>query len=221
MSNFILHNYFRSSTSYRVRIAMNLKGLRYDYKPVHLIKNGGEQHSTEYRRLNPQGEVPTLVHNGKNISQSLAILEYLDDLSLEPLLFPSDPYLKSKVRQFCENINSFMHPLSNLKLLQKLERDHQYSPDQKNAWVQYWYTQGFTVLESMIKEFSGKYCFGDSVTAADVLLVPCIFTAVRFKVNLENYLLSRGINDECLKLQAFIDAHPYRQPDTPETERIS
>ena len=219
MSKFILYNYFRSSTSYRARIALNLKGIAYEYKAVHLLNGGGEQHSAEYRRLNPQGEVPTLVHNGKAIAQSFAIIEYLEDVHKLPALFPEDPYLKAKVRQFCENINSFIHPLSNLKVLQKLEKDLKYTTEQKNEWVQHWYRQGFSALEEMLMEFSGTYCFGDQVTAADIMLIPCIFTAKRFQVNLDAYPLCLKINDNCLKLDAFKKAHPSRQPDTPEVDK--
>ena len=221
MAPFTLFNYFRSSTSYRVRIALHLKGIEFDYKAVHLLKGGGEQHSVEYRKLNPQGEVPTLIHNGKAIGQSLAIMEYLDEIHPSARLYPQDPYQKAKIRQFCENINSFLHPLSNLKVMQKLEKDAQYTTEQKNAWIQHWYAIGFQALEEMLKEFSGRYCFGDQVTAADLLLVPCIFTANRFQVNLDTFPLCRKINEECLKLEAFKKAHPYAQPDTPEAERMA
>ncbi len=200
---------------------MNIKGLAYDYKAVHLLNGGGEQHSTEYRKLNPLGEVPTLVHNGKAISQSFAIIEYLEDVQAKPALFPQDPYLKAKVRQFCENINSFLHPLSNLKVLQKFEKDFKYTTEQKNEWVQHWYAQGFKALEEMLREFSGTYCFGDQVTAADVMLIPCIFTAKRFQVNLDAYPLCLKINENCLKLETFKKAHPSRQPDTPDSEKAT
>ncbi len=221
MSNFILYNYYRSSTSYRVRIALNLKNIPFDYKSVHLLKNGGEQHFLDYKKLNPLEEVPTLVHNGKSIAQSLAVIEYLEEIQPQPTLFPNNAYSKAKIRQFCENINSFLHPLSNLKVLQKLESDLQYTSEQKNAWVQYWYGKGFQALEEMLIQFSGKYCFGDQITAADVLLVPCVFTAKRFQVNLDPFPLCRKVNDECLKHSAFAKAHPGQQPDTPESEKKS
>lgn len=197
-----------------------MKRLQYEYKPVHLLKDGGEQNKPEYRTLNPQGEVPTLVHDGKIIGQSLAILSYLDDIQPHPRLFPADPFMKAKVWQFCEVINSFMHPLANLKVLQKLERDHQFSQEQKTQWIQYWNNQGFKALETLLKEHSGQYSFGDKVTAADVVLVPCVFTAQRFQVDLTSFPLVRKINEECLKLDTFRKAHPGLQPDTPEAERI-
>lgn len=221
MSDFVLHNYFRSSTSYRVRIAMNLKNISYEYKSVHLLKNGGEQHLPEYRKLNPQGEVPTLIHKGQVIGQSFAIIEYLDDIQTQPLLLPKDAYQKALVRQFCENINSFLHPLSNLKVLQKLEKENGFDQNQKNAWVQHWYQKGFEVLEQTLARHKGKYCFGNDITAADVFLIPCIFTAQRFGLDMTPYPLCMEVNKTCLEIPAFKSAHPYRQPDTPEIERIS
>lgn len=220
MSDYVLYNYFRSSTSYRARIALNLKGIPYEYKAVHLLNNGGEQHMPEYRKLNPQGEVPSLEHKGKVIAQSVAVIEYLEDVQPEPRLFPQDPYMKAKVRQFCENINSFMHPLSNLKVMQRLEKECGFDQEKKNAWINHWYQQGFQALENMLKESAKDYCFGNEITAADVFLVPTIFTAKRFKVDMTNFPLCNRINERCLKLEAFKNAHPYRQPDTPEAERI-
>lgn len=221
MAEYILYSYFRSSTSYRVRIGMNLKNLPYELRGVHLLKNGGEQHHPDYKRLNPQGEVPTLVHQGRAIGQSFAILEYLDDLHLQPLLFPQDPYERARVRQFCENINSFLHPLANLKVLQKLEKDHGFSQDQKTAWIHHWYSKGLEVLETIVQKNKGQFCFGDSITAADVFLIPCLFTARRFGMDLSVYPKCVAIEKICLEIEAFKKAHPYRQPDTPEEERIS
>jgi maleylacetoacetate isomerase len=216
-SDLVLYNYFRSSTSYRVRIALNLKKLDYTYVPVHLLREGGEQHKSQYRALNPQGEVPTLVHKGQSLAQSLAILVYLDDLQPTPPLFPKESLLKAQIWQFCENINSFLHPLSNLKVLQKLEIDHGFTQGMKNQWVHHWYSQGFKALEVMLEKYSQRFSFGPNITAADVLLVPALFTAERFKVDLEPFPLCRKINKECLNLEAFQKAHPSCQPDTPAT----
>ncbi len=221
MSAFVLFNYFRSSTSYRVRIALNLKNIPYEYKAVHLLKNGGEQYLPEYKALNPLSEVPTLVHEGRPISQSMAIIEYLEDIQETPPLFPEDPYKKAKVRQFCENINSFLHPVNNLKVQQKLEMDHQYDAEKKAQWVQYWTTPGLAVLEGMLTQTKGTYSFGNQITAADVFLIPALFSAQRFQVKLEAFPQCLEIYNTCLELEVFKRAHPYRQPDTPESDRIT
>lgn len=220
MAPLTLYNYFRSSTSYRIRIALHYKNLDFEYKPVHLLNDGGEQHSAEYKKLNSMAEVPTLVHDNRVIAQSMAIVEYLDEVFPKNPLFPKDPFKKARVRQFCENINSFMHPLSNLKVLQYLEKNHQYDQDKKDEWVSHWVTKGFQALESILKKEGGKYCFGNEVSAADMFLIPQIFSAERFKVSLEPFPLCRMINSECLKLESFINAHPFRQIDTPEQARL-
>ncbi|MGZ3774803.1 MAG: maleylacetoacetate isomerase [Pseudobdellovibrionaceae bacterium] len=214
MASIILYNYFRSSTSYRVRLALNLKGLNFEYKPVNLLK--GEQHSSEYRKMNPLGGVPTLEHNEKLIPESFAIMEYLDEVFPSPALLPHDPYLKARVRQVCEIINSFMHPMGNLKLLQYMEKNHGYSQDQKDQWVQHWATQGLETLETTLKEFSGTYSFGDQVTMADLFLIPQLLTCLRFKIDISNYPTLVKINENCLKLEAFQKAHPFKQIDTPD-----
>lgn len=218
MQDLQLYSYFRSSTSYRVRIALNLKDLKYDYKSVHLLNSGGEQYSPNYRNLNPQSEVPTLVHKGRAISQSVAIIEYLEEIYPQPALFPKDPYEKAKVRQFCEIINSFLHPLSNLKVLKKLEADHGYDQNKKDLWVQHWSKQGLESLDSMIDSQS-LYCFGDQVTAADIFLVPALFSANRFRVNLIGCKKLVEIESRLNQIPAFIEAHPLKQPDTPEFEK--
>lgn len=215
MAELALYNYFRSSTSYRVRIALHCKNLLFDYKPVHLLNEGGEQNKAAYAQLNPLKEVPTLVHKGKSLGQSMAIIEYLDEVFPKPLLFPQDPLLKAQVRQFCENINSFMHPLGNLKVLQYLESKHAYSTTDKEAWVQHWLKKGFEALESAAEKTHGKYCFGDEITAADLFLVPQIFTAERFKVDLNPYVTLSKINQQALELDFFQKAHPSKQIDTP------
>jgi maleylacetoacetate isomerase len=220
MASLTLYNYFRSSTSYRTRIALHYKNLEFEYKPVHLLNNGGEQHSEDYKKMNSMAEVPTLVHDGKVMGQSMAIIEYLDEVFPKNPLFPKDPFKKTRVRQFCENINSFMHPLSNLKVLQYLEKNHQYDQAKKEEWVSHWLTKGFQALEQILKNEGGKFCFGNEVTAADMFLIPQIFSAERFKVSLEPFPLCRMINSECIKLESFKKAHPFRQPDTPEEARL-
>lgn len=221
MSNLILHNYFRSSTSYRVRIALELKGLKYEYRPVHLVANGGEQNLPAYRQLNPIGGVPTLIHNGKAISQSLAIIEYLDEIFKLPMpLFSDDAFETAKIRQVCETINAEIHPLQNLKVTQFLETQMNISPEQKNKWLNKWISDGLKAFEESILPFAGKYCFGDRVTAADLFLIPQLFSSLRFGVDVSGYKTLVQINENCLLLEAFKNAHPHRQPDTPADLKI-
>lgn len=214
MSSMVLYNYFRSSTSFRVRIALHHKNLKFEYKPVNLLK--GEQHSAEYRQINPLKGVPSLLHDGKIIPESLAIIEYLEEVFPQSSLLPKDPYLKARIRQFCEIINAFLHPMGNLKTLQYLEKNFNYNLAQKEAWVQHWAAQGLEALETTAAEFSGIYCFGSEVTMADLFLIPQLLTCERFKVDLTPYKTLHMINHNCLKLEAFKKAHPYNQIDTPD-----
>ena len=218
MSAFTLYNYFRSSTSYRARIAMNLKGLSFEYKSVHLLNNGGEQHRAEYRELNPIGGVPTLVHemNGRThvIAQSMAIIEYLDEIQPTPhRFFPGAPAQRAVVRQMCENINADMHNFSNLKVLQYLDRELKTSPEQKEKWIHHWMQLGFTAVEELLKRNSGRYSFGDQVTAADLFLVPHCFTAARFNFDTSKFVNLSRVNTTCLEMPEFQAAHPSKQPD--------
>ncbi|MES3038051.1 MAG: maleylacetoacetate isomerase [Bdellovibrionota bacterium] len=224
MDQIVLYNYFRSSTSYRVRIGLHHKKIDFLYYPIHLLKNGGEQHSPEYRKISPLGEVPTLVHtvtptDRRVIGQSLPILEYLEEVFPQNPLLPKDLYLKAKVRQFCENVNAFMHPLGNLKVLQHLEADHGFDQAKKETWVQHWLTQGFTALEHMIKAESKIFALSDEITMADLFLAPQIFTARRFKVDMKKFARVLELEDKYTSIKAFQDAHPSRQMDTPEEER--
>lgn len=221
MQNLILYNYFRSSTSYRVRIALALKGVTYEYKPVHLLNNGGEQNAESYRNLNPLGGVPTLVDADQTISQSLAIIEYLDEKhpQINPL-FPKNIFLKAKVRQFCELINADLHPLQNLKVMQFLDKQFGLTAEQKQLWLNKWIHSGLTAAEKTIESFAGKYCFGDTITAADLFLIPQVFSAKRFNIDTSNYKILEKINSNCESLDAFKKAHPYRQIDTPADLKI-
>jgi len=220
MAALILYNYYRSSTSFRVRIGLEIKGLKYDYKPIHLLN--GEQHNAEYRGLNPLGGVPTLVHDEKVLSQSLVILEYLDAAFPETYqLFPQQIFLRAQVKQFCENINADLHTFGNLKLLQYLEKKHGYTQSDKDKWVQHWFTDGFLALEKMLLTTSKHYCFGSTITAADLLLVPMVLTAERFQTNLEPFPIIKRISQFCLTRPEFIKAHPLRQIDTPSDQRIN
>lgn len=214
MSSMTLYNYFRSSTSYRVRLALNVKGLDFEYKPINLLK--AEQRSDAYLKINPLGGLPTLVHGGKNIPESFAIMEYLDEVFPEPALFPKDAYLKARVRQVCEVINSFMHPMCNLKTLNYLEKTHGYDQAKKEEWAGFWLPQGLETLEKTLQEFSGTYSFGDTITMADLFLVPQLLTCQRFKVDITKYPTLMKINENCKKLPAFEKAHPFKQIDTPD-----
>lgn len=218
MADFILHNYFRSSTSYRTRIALNIKGLTYEYKAVSLLK--GEQHSSEYLKINALGGVPTLIHKGKVIPDSYAIIQYLEEIHPNPPLLPKDPYIRARIRQICEITNSSMHPLGNLRVQQYLEKNHAFTPQDKEAWVQHWYYLSMDALEKTLQEFAGTFCFGEELTMADVFLIPQITTGLRFKVDLAKYPTLKRIYDYCNTLEAFAKAHPFRQADTPAELRI-
>jgi maleylacetoacetate isomerase len=218
MADFILHNYFRSSTSFRARIALNLKKVTYEYKPVHLLN--GEQLTPEYKKMNALGSVPTLIHNGKVIPDSYAIIEYLEEIFPAPALLPKDPYLRARVRQASEIINSGAHPLGNLRVQNYLVNHHGFTAEAKAEWTTHWYDQGLIAMEYTVKEFVGKYCFGDQVTMADLFLVPQMVTAQRFEMDLSKYPNLKKAFENCMKLDAFKAAHPFRQPDTPEELRI-
>lgn len=220
MNAFTLYNYFRSSTSYRVRIALEFKGIEYTYIPVHLLNNGGEQNSTDYRKLNPAGGVPALVHGENVVAQSFAIMDYLDLAFRRNPLFPDDHLAAAKVRQFCETVNADIHPLTNLKVMKLLEERFGFTPQQKQEWISKWVGDGLEALEKLLLPVSGKYCFGDQVTAADMFLIPQLFSAKRFNVEFSHLKTLNQINENCLALPAFIKAHPYRQPDTPEELRL-
>ncbi len=212
---FLLYTYFRSSTSYRVRIALHLKGLKFTSKPVHLLEGGGQQHTPEYRSLNPAGEVPTLVHNGNILSQSFAIIEYLDELFPEPKLFPAAPYDKARVRQICEHINCGIHPIANLKVQQYLTTQLSVSEEVKNQWLKHWIQEGMITLENLLTKTAGEFAFGDTLTVADLFVVPQVFSSKRFGVTLENFKTIQKVYERAMKLDAFNKAHPHVQQDTP------
>ncbi len=214
---FKLYNYYRSSCSYRVRIALELKKIDYSYIPIHLIENGGHQNTLEYQKINTKQEVPTLIHNETPISQSMAIIEYLDEIKpdISPLL-PKNPIQRAYVRQACEIINSGIQPLQNLRILNKLVNDYQISDPQKKAWINDLVTNGLVSFEKFISNKSGLYCFGDTISAADLFLVPQIFSSQRFGVDLEPFKALMQINENCLKLTTFQNSHPNAQPDNPE-----
>jgi maleylacetoacetate isomerase len=224
MLNLKLYNYFRSSTSYRVRIALELKNLSYQYIPVHLVNNGGEQNQEAYRKINPMGGVPTLTHTINDVdfvlSQSDAIIEYLDEAFPQTQkLFPIGIFQKAKVREFCQIINADIHSYGNLRTLQYLSKNLNADDSIKNKWIQDWFTIGLNACEKHLKSTSGLYCFGDITTAADCFLIPLVFTSNRFKIDLSEFKNVNRISENCLKLEAFQKAHPSKQVDTPDELR--
>jgi maleylacetoacetate isomerase/maleylpyruvate isomerase len=216
MSDLVLYNYYRSSTSYRARIALHLKNLPFEYQAVSLIKDGGEQHKPEYRKLNPAGEVPTLIHGSHVIGQSMAVIEYLDEVFPTNPLFPKDAAARAKVRQICEGMNCG-HSLTNLKVQNYLEKELGVVSEKKSQWVTHWISKICESTEKLIATTAGKYSFGETVTAVDVFLIPQLFSAQRFNVDLSTYPTLTRVNEECLKLEAFQKAHPSKQIDVPKT----
>jgi maleylacetoacetate isomerase len=207
-----LYTYFRSSAAYRVRIALNLKGLAYEAISIHLTKDGGVQHSAPFRAVNPQGRVPALaLDNGDTITQSLAIIEYLDETHPKPPLLPADPVARAKIRAVADLIACDIHPLNNLIALQYLKRELKHEQPTIDTWYHHWILQGFAALETMLKP--GPYSFGNEVTLADICLVPQVFNARRLKVPLDKFPNIVAVDAACLKLPAFDKARPENQPD--------
>jgi len=210
-----LYSYFRSSAAYRVRIALNLKGLPYDYVPVHLVKDGGQQLAPAYRSLNPNGLVPTLVDGDVTLGQSLAIVEYLDETHPQPPLLPSDPVGRARVRAIAQTVACDIHPVNNLRVLKYLKHGLKADEDARNAWYHHWIEVGLGGLERMLADSpqTGRYCHGDTLTLADLCLVPQLFNARRFDCDLSAYPTLVRIDAACLALPAFQAAQPERQPD--------
>ena len=204
----ILYDYFRSSSAYRVRIALNLKQLDYERREVHLLKDGGEQHSLDYLALNPQGRVPTLVDGELTIFQSSVILDYLEEQYPGKPLLPQAKEDKLYVKMLCNIVACDMQPLNNLAVLQYLQGDLGCSDEQKQAWYEHWIHVGFKPFEKLLQMHAGQYCLGDQVTLADVYLVPQVFNAKRFAVNLAAYPLIEKIYANCNRLKPFLNAAP-------------
>ena len=212
-----LYSYWRSSAAYRVRIALNLKGLDYQLAPVHLLRDGGEQHGAAFRRVNPQGLVPTLQHGQRLIRQSMAIIEYLDESFADHPLLPATARERAHVRGLAQIIACDIHPLGNLRVLQYLEREFQATPEQREAWIRHWLALGFGAIEALLAESPsiGDFCEGERPGMADCLLVPQLYNARRFKLDLAAFPTLRRIETNCLALEAFQRAAPEVQPDAP------
>lgn len=210
-----LYSYFRSSASYRVRIALHLKGQSYDTVPVHLLNNGGEQFAPEFSAKNPQSLVPVMEQDGRYITQSLAILEYLEERFPTPPLLPSDLLDRAQVRQIALAISCDIHPLNNLRVLRMLKQDLGLGEDVKQQWIQHWIRLGFSALETQLAASPqrGRFCFGDAPGMADCCLIPQIFNARRFDVDMTPYPTLTAIEAACNALPAFQLAQPSAQPD--------
>lgn len=206
----ILHGYWRSGTSYRTRIALNLKGLSYE-QVTHDLRTG-EQTSQAYRALNPQGLVPALEVNGAVLTQSPAILEWLEETHARPALLPSDTHDRAVVRAMCALIGCDIHPLNNIRVLKALKARGSDQADLE-LWAGQWIGDGFAALETLVAQHGRGWCFGDSPTMADCYLIPQIYSAQRFNVNLEPYRHLMAVNDAAQRHAAFVAAHPDNQPD--------
>lgn len=209
-----LYSYFRSSAAYRVRIALNLKGIEVEQVGVHLVKDGGRQHTPEYRARNPQGLVPALeLDDGTVITQSLAIIDYLEAIRPEPRLVPADPVRAAKARAVALTIACDIHPLNNLRVLNYLKGPLGHSQPEVDEWYRHWLLAGgLDAVEAMIE--GERFCFGDSPSVADICLIPQVFNARRFKIDISHLKKIETVDRHCKELPAFLAAHPRRQPDT-------
>lgn len=213
-----LYSYFRSSASYRVRIALNLKGLSYETVPVHLLKHGGEQFAPEYRALNPNALVPALIDESDDataLTQSLAIIEYLEETHPEPPLLPQGALDRAYVRGIALSIACDIHPINNLRVLRYLVQQLNVSEEDKNAWYRHWCEQGLAAIETSLSRDKrvAEFCYGNTPTLADCCLIPQIANAQRLNCDLSGMPTIMRINAACLVLDAFANAAPAKQPD--------
>jgi len=220
---YTLYSYFRSSASYRVRAALGLKGVAYAYVPIHLLEGGGQQHTPVYRAINPMGELPALVVEsagegggpGEVLAQSIAILEYLEEMHPTPALLPAEPLARARVRQLVEVVNSSIQPIQNLKVMRRLAEVFGADREATAAWARHWITVGFDGLEVLLARTAGRHAYGDAVTLADVLIVPQVYNARRFDVDMAPFATIARVAEAAEALPAFEAAHPSRQPDAP------
>ena len=210
-----LYTFFHSSASYRVRIALHLKGIAHEQAFVQLPK--AEQSAPAFKAVNPAGLVPALEDGGHVLAQSLAIIEYLDETQPGPKLVPAEPFERAYVRAFSQIVACEIHPLNNLRVLNHLRKAYSLDQDGVNAWYSHWIAEGFAMMEGFLakERKAGRFCLGDQPTTADCCLVPQVFNAQRYKCDLSPYPTVMRIHDECAKLDAVKKAHPMNQPDTP------
>lgn len=218
MSHLTLYTYFRSSAAYRVRIVLALKSLDYQQVAVHLLRNGGEQRAPGYLAINPQGLVPSLRHDDAALTQSMAICEYIDEVWPEPALLPRAPLQRAYVRSLMAAIACEIHPLNNLRVLDYLTGTLHIAEPDKLTWYRHWVEEGFGAVQRMIEShgYAGRYCCGDEPGLGDAFLIPQIFNARRFEVDLQPFPRLVAIDQACAELAAFQAAHPDRQPDRPK-----
>jgi maleylacetoacetate isomerase len=210
-----LYSYWRSSASYRVRIALNLKSLPYTYHGVDLVHDGGDQWKAPYREINPQSRVPTLVHDGERFTQSLAIIEYLDETFHQPALLPRDPVDRARVRMLSQIIACDIQPMQNSSTLRYLKETLHHDDVATSAWLREWIVRGLDAYDAHLARdpVHGKFSHGDTPSMADCCLVPQMFAAQRFGVEPARYPRLALILENCNRLSAFAAAHPTRQPD--------
>lgn len=210
-----LYGYWRSSAAYRVRIALNLKGLEYESVPVHLVRDGGEQRGAGFLALNPQGLVPVLMDGERIVRQSLAIIEYLDELHPAPPLLPASARDRARVRALALAVACDIHPLNNLRVMQYLERELDAAEPQRLAWMRHWMAEGLAALEAQVAGHpsTGDFCEGELPSLADCCLVPQLYNARRFGMDLSAYPTLLRIEANCQALEAFDAARPERQAD--------
>ena len=215
VSDLLLYDYWRSSASYRVRIALNLKGLDYEQRSIHLVREGGEQRKSNYRGLNPQQLVPALVHGDVVLTQSLAIIEYLDETWPQVGLLPISSKDKAQIRTLAQIIACDLHPLNNLRVLQFISTDLKVEEDAKMHWYRHWVSTGLTAFEAMLTKFgkAERFCHGRQPSVADCCLIPQVYNAKRFDCDLDAYPLIQQIVKNCDQHPAFIQATPEQQPD--------
>lgn len=220
-SNLVLYDYWRSSAAYRVRIALNLKELTYESRSVHLVRDGGEQHAASFRNLNPQELVPCLMDGERALTQSLAIIEYLDEMHQDQgeSLLPADARGRARVRALSMVIACDAHPVGNLRVLQRLESQFGADEAQRAEWSRHWIATSFQALELLLSDnaATGRFCHGESPGLADICLVPQMYNALRWKLPLDAYPTVRRICDACNQLEAFQRAAPEAQPDAPKS----
>ena len=208
-----LYTYWRSTAAYRVRIALNLKDISYECIPVDLVKDGGEQHQQAFKEINPQGLVPALIDDGAALNQSMAIMEYLEEVYPEVPILPQQPHARARCRGLAQMVVSDIHPLNNLRVLQYLKKT--WPQEQVDAWYHNWIHKGFAAIEQLLTDRNSQFMSADHPCIDDICLIGQLYNARRFNVPLDAYPLILEIEQRCTELTAFAQAHPSQQADAP------